>query len=64
MYDGKVFGYVVSEYELSAGYLDFDTLAKIVGYRVLNNNIIDYVGYENLDYVLTGIKLVDRSDLL
>ena len=64
MHDWKVFGHVVSEYELSTGYLDFDTLAKIVGHRVLSNNIIDYVGYENLGYVSTGIQLVDRSDRL
>ena len=64
MYDWKVCGHVVSEYGLSTGYLGFDTLAKIVGHRVLNNNIIDYVGYENCDYVSTGIKLVDRSDRL
>ena len=46
MYDGKVFGYEVSKYGLECGYLDYQTLAKIVGNMVLNNNIMSYTGYD------------------
>ena len=46
MYDGKVFGYEVSKYGLECGYLDYQTLAKIVGNLVLNNNIMPYTGYD------------------
>lgn len=47
MYDGKVYGEKVSDYGLENGYLDYHTLSKIVGGSVLNNNIYEYVGYEN-----------------
>ena len=47
MYDGKVYGEKVSDYGLENGYLDYHTLSKIVGDSVLNNNIYEYVGYEN-----------------
>lgn len=46
-YDGKAYGFEVSEYGLKNGYLDYFTLSKIVGDRVLNNNIFHYAGYEN-----------------
>ena len=52
MFDGKVFGHEVSEYGLENGYLDYSTLADIVGNRVLNNNIMPYTGYENWDLIL------------
>lgn len=47
MYGNKVFGEKVSDYGLENGYLDYQTLANIVGDCVLNNDIFMYVGYEN-----------------
>ena len=47
LYDGKVYGYMVSEYGLENGYLDYHTLSKLVGDCVLNNYIFEYAGYEN-----------------
>ena len=47
LYDGKVYGEKVSDYGLENGYLDYQTLAKIVGDCVLNNYIFEYAGYEN-----------------
>lgn len=47
VYDGKVFGIKVSDYGLEKGYLDYQTLAKVLGGCVLNNNIFEYVGFEN-----------------
>lgn len=47
LYDGKAYGHEVSEYGLKNGYLDYLTLSKIVGDCILNNNIFEYVGYEN-----------------
>lgn len=47
MYGNKVFGETVSDYGLENGYLDYYTLAKIVGNRVLNNDIYLYAGCEN-----------------
>ena len=47
MYDGKVFGHEVSEYGVENGYLDYRTLARIVGDRILNNNVYEYAGYEH-----------------
>lgn len=47
LYDGKAFGHEVSKYGLENGYLDYRTLAKIVGDCVLNNYIYEYAGYEN-----------------
>ena len=49
--DGMVYGYDVSEYGLANGYLDYHTLARIVGDCVLNNNIVEHTGYENWEYV-------------
>lgn len=51
MYGGKVFGFKVSDYGLKAGYLDYETLSKIVGDMVLNNNIMQVSGYENWELV-------------
>lgn len=39
MYDGKVWGYEVSEYGLKKGYLDYYTLGKMVG-DAIHNDII------------------------
>ena len=47
LYDSKVYGEKVSDYGLENGYLDYQTLAKIVGDCVLNNYIFEYAGYEN-----------------
>lgn len=47
LYDGKAYGHKVSEYGLENGYLDYLTLSKIVGDRVLNNYIVEETGYEN-----------------
>ena len=47
LYDGKAFGFNVSSYGLENGYLDYKTLANMVGGMVLNNRIYEYVGYEN-----------------
>lgn len=51
MYDGKVFGREVSKHGLENGHLDYHTLAKIVGNRVLNNNIIEFTGYDDWDLI-------------
>ena len=39
MYDGKVYGFEVSQYGKDNGYLDYRTLSKIVGSCILNNQI-------------------------
>lgn len=39
MYDGKVYGVKVSNYGLENGYLDYQTLAEIVGDCILNNTL-------------------------
>lgn len=41
MYNGRVFGVEVSSYGLEHGYLDYQTLAGIVGDCILNNTIRD-----------------------
>lgn len=51
MYDGRVFGHKVSNYGLDRGYLDYDTLGRIVGARVLNNNIMGFAGYDDWDLI-------------
>lgn len=51
MYDGKVFGRKVSPYGLQKGYLDYDTLAEIVGNRIRCSNLMEVTGYENWDLV-------------
>lgn len=47
MYDGRVFGEMVSTYGIQNGYLDYRALAHIVGDCILNNYIYEYAGYEN-----------------
>ena len=37
MYDGEVYGFKVSEYGIDNGYLDYRTLANIVGDHIQNN---------------------------
>lgn len=39
LYGNKVYGEEVSSYGLENGYLDYRTLAKIVGDMILNNNL-------------------------
>lgn len=51
MYDGKVYGFKVSEYGLENGYLGYYTLSEIVGDVILNNNVFLYTGYENWELV-------------
>lgn len=50
-YDGKVFGFKVSEYGKANGYLDYRTLSQIVGDSVLNNAIVPYIGYYEWELV-------------
>lgn len=40
VYGGKVYGVEVSNYGLSKGYLDYQTLAGIVGDMILNNTLM------------------------
>jgi hypothetical protein len=47
LFDSKAYGHKVSEYGLENGYLDYLTLSKIVGDKVLNNYIFAEAGYEN-----------------
>ena len=51
MYDGKVYGFEVSDYGKENGYLDYHTLSKIVGSCVLNNYILPDAGVENWELV-------------
>lgn len=39
--DGKVLGHKVSEYGLKHGYLDYGTLADMLGIMILDNDIMD-----------------------
>lgn len=39
MYDGKVWGIKVSEYGLENGYLDYRSLALMMGDHILNNTV-------------------------
>lgn len=39
MYDGEVFGCKVSQHGIDNGYLDYRTLANIIGEHILNNTI-------------------------
>lgn len=52
IFNGRLFGHEVSEYGLEQGYLDYRTLGKIVGNRILNNNILPFVGYDDWDLVM------------
>lgn len=45
LYDGKAYGQKVSDYGLEHGYLDYQTLAKIVGDCILNNSLIEEIPY-------------------
>lgn len=52
IYNGRLFGQEISKYGLEQGYLDYYTLAQIVGNRVLNNNIMAFTGYDDWDLVM------------
>lgn len=39
LYNGKAYGIEVSKYGLDKGYLDYETLSKIIGACILNNTI-------------------------
>lgn len=56
MYDGKVFGFKVSEYGLENGYLDYYTLSEIVGDCILSNYMMEYMGS-------LGWELVNGDDI-
>lgn len=45
MWEGRVYGHEVSEYGRKNGYLDYRTLAEIVGDMVLCNEIMRYNGW-------------------
>ena len=74
VYNGKVYGVAVSNYGLEKEYLDYQTLAKIVGDCILNNTVREETMYV-LDiyvwavthygtawsHVLTDIKLVKED---
>lgn len=51
LYDGKAFGHKVSKYGLENGYLDYQTLSKIVGDSILCNSIIPYIGFDEWEVV-------------
>ena len=55
MYNGKVYGFEVSDYAVKHGYLDYHTLSKIVGHRVLNNSIMPYIGFYEWE-VVNGLE--------
>lgn len=55
LYGNKVYGFEVSSYGLENGYLDYGTLAKIVGDCILNNTLIEEIPY--------GWELVNGDDL-
>lgn len=52
IYNGRLFGQEISKHGLEQGYLDYYTLAQIVGNRVLNNNIMAFTGYDDWDLVM------------
>jgi hypothetical protein len=54
MHDGKVYGFKVSSYGLENGYLDYYTLAEIVGDCILNNYMMQYMGSLGWDLVNGG----------
>ena len=43
LYNGKACGVKVSDYGLENGYLDYQTLAQIVGDCILNNTLMQEI---------------------
>lgn len=58
MYGNKVYGVKVSDYGIVNGYLDYATLAKIVGDCILNN----FIRQETIDYYYWEIVNGDDYD--
>ena len=46
MFKGKVFGHQVSPYGLKRGYLDYRTLSRILEDCILNNHIVEHMGWD------------------
>lgn len=63
LYDGTVFGIKVSDYGLENGYLDYYTLARIVGDCFLKNEIYQFGGYENWELV-NGVEENEYGEYL
>lgn len=68
VYNGKVYGVAVSNYGLEKGYLDYQTLAGIVGDCILNNTVReetmadwDIVAGEFKEMVFQDYKLVKED---
>lgn len=62
LYNGKAFGETVSEYGLEHGYLDYYTLAKLVGNRILNNDIFTATGCYDWE-VVNGCDYDEEEDI-
>lgn len=43
VYKNKIYGVTVSDYGLEKGYLDYKTVAEIIGDCILNNDILFYI---------------------
>ncbi len=63
LFNDTVFGIKVSDYGLKNGYLDYYTLARIIGDCVLKNEIYQYGGYENWELV-NGVEENEYGDYL
>lgn len=61
LYNGKAYGHEVSPYGLEHEYLDYYTLSKIVGNRILNNDIIRVTGYENWE-IVSGAEMDEDGE--
>ena len=61
MFEGKVYGHEVSEYGREHGYLDYRTLAEMVGDMVLCNSIIEGTGYDDWE-VENGTDYDEETD--
>ena len=61
LYNGKAYGHDVSPYGLENEYLDYYTLSKIVGNRILNNDIIRVTGYENWE-IVSGDEMYEDGE--
>ena len=61
MWEGKVYGHEVSEYGREHGYLDYRTLAEIVGDMVLCNDIIGGTDFDEWE-VENGSDYDEEND--
>lgn len=59
----KMYGVKVSEYGVENGCLDYKALSEIVGDCILNNNLYEYVGYENWE-LENGLEENEDGDYL